>query len=196
MDHTAVTTGAFTLGGVVVGGLLNGVVAALLDERRTHADARVAALLVREELTGSEAGMLALGEQKKWGAVKSRATFGRREAWEQNRAVLARVLPTNGYPVVAAAYIVLEGLSGIADAASSSDPVADADPRLLTSSVALAGAVIYVDHFIDKPRWWRPRKRRKRDKQIREQVARLRAKDTGFQEFKKQYGIGGAPSSG
>ena len=76
------TAGWFALGGVVIGGLLNGFVSWLLGRSTLRADARVAALLVIEELMQSMPAMLQLGKLHTWGALNLAHDFGKREAWE------------------------------------------------------------------------------------------------------------------
>lgn len=77
--------GWFALGGVVIGGVLNGCVSWVLGRSTLRANARVAALLVIEELMQSMPAMLKLGEQQTWGALNLAHDFGKCEAWKQNR---------------------------------------------------------------------------------------------------------------
>jgi hypothetical protein len=109
------TAGWFALGGVVIGGLLNGFVSWLLGRSTLRADARVAALLVIEELMQSMPAMLQLGKLHTWGALNLAHDFGKREAWEQNRATLGHALHPDGYMTLAAAY---SGLAGAAERAA------------------------------------------------------------------------------
>jgi hypothetical protein len=90
------------LGGVVIGGVLNGCVSWALGRSTLRANARVAALLVIEELMQSMPAMLKLGEQQTWGSLNLAHDFGKREAWEQNRAVLGHALPPEDYMTLAA----------------------------------------------------------------------------------------------
>src|SRR4051812_27591714 len=87
--------GAYALVGVVIEGTLNGAVAWLLGRLRLREDAKVAALLVVEELLRSSVHLLALPETKKWAGLRE-AGFGAAAHWHAHRVVLGRVLSPAG----------------------------------------------------------------------------------------------------
>jgi hypothetical protein len=106
----SVSAGWFALGGVVICGLLNGFVSWLLARVTMRSSARVAALLVSEELMQSWATAAEIDKQRTWGAVLRGHEFGKRTAWDENRATLGHALTSDGYMSIAAAY------SGLAQA--------------------------------------------------------------------------------
>lgn len=96
--------GLFALAGVIVGGVLNGLVAWVLARHTARSNARVAALLVYEELLPSVAALIGLRERKTWGWLKAAQDFGCREVWLENRAILGHALDSDSYMALAAGY--------------------------------------------------------------------------------------------
>jgi hypothetical protein len=186
-----VSAGWFALAGVLIGGLLNGLVTWLLDHLRGTADARVAALLVSEELMAAKSQVSFLKEKPVWGALRA-ATFGKRQAWEENRSTLGHALlrstGTEGYLAIAVAY---NGLTAIADRAPREAPEAklteDQEWVLGSTLVAVTRAYAYLGLVIDLPPHWKMARRKlKRDAQA--EVERLLAQDPDYQEFVARFG--------
>ena len=90
----ALTTGIFTLFGVLVGGLLNVVTTARADERRGRRALRTTARVVGTELVTNEAILTAIAEGT-WPRADDRVfNFN---AWEHYRHVLAERLPQDDW---------------------------------------------------------------------------------------------------
>lgn len=156
------TAGWFALGGVVIGGLLNGFVSWLLGRSTLRANARVAALLVTEELMQSMPAMLQLGKQHTWGALNLAHDFGKREAWEQNRATLGHALHPDGYMTLAAAY---SGLAGAAERAarepSTGNPSEEEGMSIATTYLTMNRGLSYLGLLVHQLSRFKPCARRK-----------------------------------
>jgi len=111
-DTGAYVAAAAALVGVVVGGLLNAGVTVLLRRSDDRRNARVAALLVTEDLMTSYPPMLKLKEDRTWAPIKAGRNFAKRGAWEEHRGALAHSLSTPAYISLSAAF---EGLAHAVD---------------------------------------------------------------------------------
>ncbi|HTU79477.1 MAG TPA: hypothetical protein VMF09_12030 [Solirubrobacteraceae bacterium] len=144
--------GWFALGGVVLGVVLNGFSAWVMDRNALTSSVRVAALLVTEELAKSLGSLKALRRERVWGALNQSHDFGMRQAWEQNRAILGHSLSPERYVTIAAAYT---GLAGAVDRALQVPPqqkVSDEENELLGSTYfAIGQAIAELDRFISRP---------------------------------------------
>ncbi len=70
-------------------------------------------------------------QHKNWGWLKAAHDFGRRDVWEEYRAILGHALDPDAYMALAAGY---SGLASAAEAASRSDfsdPISDAEGESL-----------------------------------------------------------------
>src|SRR5438128_6221351 len=123
------SAGWFGLAGVLIGGFLNGWVSWLLARLDARSNARVAALLVSDELKASMAPLMLLKERPVWGTLSLRPDLGKRKTWEQNRSTLGHVVlrsvGAEGYLAVAAAY---EGLLTLTDRVPGESRDADLTP--------------------------------------------------------------------
>lgn len=181
--------GWFALGGVVIGGLLNGLVSWVLNRSTLRANARVAALLVTEELMQSTPALLQLGKQHTWGALNLAHDFGKREAWQQNRATLGHALHPDGYMALAAAY---SGLAGAADRASREAPDVkvsdDVGMSIATTYLTLNRGLSYLALLVQQPSRMKPRARQKFKRDTQAHIDDLLRRDTKYQGFMAEHG--------
>ena len=156
-----VEAGLFALGGVIVGGVLNGLVSWALARNAARSNARVAALLVYEELLQSMPALLGLRKEKTWGWLKAAHDFGRRDVWEENRAILGHALDPDAYMALAAGY---SGLASAAEMAARSDhaePISDPEGEsLATTYLTINRGLSYLGLLLHRPNWWHPLSRR------------------------------------
>ena len=87
----------FTLGGVIVGGMLNYVATAVLEKRRAAGALITTARIVGEELGTNAAALTALATQRFGLAQAAPIQFN---AWEHYRHVLAEQLPRNDWTLL------------------------------------------------------------------------------------------------
>jgi hypothetical protein len=112
--NDAILTGVFTLGGVIVGGLLNGGMTLWIERVRDRREARAAARLIRDELLSNKAGIeMALKHDWPYRWAES-------EMWHELRPVLARNPNARAWQKVALAYLA------VANAQRQGDPTAQA----------------------------------------------------------------------
>jgi hypothetical protein len=95
---TEITTGLFALGGVIVGGLLNFVVAHMRDRRVERIERRTAARLLLPELIAARRGLRQMRRSRKiWLPFEL-------ERWSQHASSLARLLDDRTWRDLAAIY--------------------------------------------------------------------------------------------
>jgi hypothetical protein len=100
------TAAIFGLLGVIVGGVLNALIAARAERRRDRSEARAMSRLIGRELAGALPGV------REW-LEAGNATYPSREdvlrfpAWERYHLAAARALPAPDWDAVSAAYLVL-----------------------------------------------------------------------------------------
>jgi hypothetical protein len=183
------SAGWFALGGVVIGGLLNGFVSWLQARSTTRSTARVSALLVTEELLQSLAAFPVLDEVQTWGALQDGHRFGKSTAWESNRQNLGYALVPDAYMCLAAAY------SGLAQAVlRASKETHDApvsrrhNEALKTTSLALNRGLTYLSKLVHRPPAWKLAARRAFDRTSDAHIAMLVSADTNVQAFMAKYG--------
>lgn len=92
-------TGAFGLGGVVVGGLITGGTGWLSARRRAKVEARVGAQLLRRQLQTVARSISQAIHSKTWGPTRSLSTT----AWDDHQAALSVALTPRDWIVVASA---------------------------------------------------------------------------------------------
>lgn len=183
------TAGWFALGGVVVGGVLNGCVAWGLDRSTLRANARVAGLLVTEELMQSMPAMLQLGKRQTWGALNLAHDFGKCEAWEQNRATLGHALHPDGYMTLAAAYSGLTGAAARAAREPSASKLSDDEGMsIATTYLTMSRGLSYLGLLVHQPSRLKPRARRKFRRDTQAHIDDLLHKDTRYQDFMAEHG--------
>ncbi len=100
------TAAIFGLLGVIVGGVLNGVVAYWLERRREVREAIVGARLVRHELDLIRGDFEHFLRENR-GSAMPRVPI-RHPAWDAHREILARVLPAPDWEMVSAGYTWIE----------------------------------------------------------------------------------------
>ena len=83
-----IATGLFSLGGVVVGGLLSTFTQLYLERKREQRAADRAKLLVAGELLHAELVLRSASKSKKWPPVEDIDGFLPTSAWRENRASL------------------------------------------------------------------------------------------------------------
>jgi hypothetical protein len=185
----AVEAGLFALGGVIIGGVLNGLVAWALARNTSRSNARVAALLVNEELMQSVPALLGLREHKNWGWLSAAHEFGRREVWDENRSILGHALDPDAYMGIAAAYAGLASARETAAREEFSAAISDAQGEsLATTYLTINRGFSYLGALLHRPSWWHPRARRAFDRKNQEHVAKLFEKDRKYQDFMAKHG--------
>jgi hypothetical protein len=181
--------GLFALAGVIVGGVLNGLVAWVLARHTARSNARVAALLVYEELLPSVAALIGIRERKAWGWLKVAQDFGCREVWLENRAILGHALDSNSYMTLAAAYT---GLASARDTASHSDPekaISEVEGETLgTTFLTINRGLSYLGLLLHRPSWWHPLARRGFNRKTQEHIDGLLEKDKKYRSFMAEHG--------
>src|SRR5207253_1663315 len=104
-----VATAIFGLVGVVVGGVLNGVVAAALERRRESAVLRLAGRELFDDLTYVAGHIDVVLQDGDWIRWANGVNLGRLElAWRQRRPIFARHLTFDDYTVLSRAIRVFE----------------------------------------------------------------------------------------
>jgi hypothetical protein len=179
-----VSAGWFALGGVVIGGLLNGFVSWMLARAAASKSARAAALLITEELMHSLGAFVSVDERQTWGAFLDSPEFGKRTEWEANRATRANGLPPDGYMNLAAAY---NGLFGAAVRASNEPPDKRINPiqnqALKTTVLALNRGLTYLTKLIHRPPRWKFVARWKFNRKSDAHIAKLMAEDKSLERL-------------
>jgi len=188
---TAVSAGWFALGGVLIGGLLNGGVSWLLARSTMRSNARVCALLLTEDLLKSFAALI-LDESPTWGPIRQAADFGTRDSWDENRAALGHALSPDAYMDLATAYRGIGFASSRARAESDDAPLTEADKEAVRSTVlALLRGLEYLRNLTYRPPPWKLRTRRKFDKNRDDRIKELLGADTRLRAFMAKYGVTG-----
>jgi hypothetical protein len=183
------SAGWFALAGVIIGGLLNGGVSWVLARGATRADARVAALLVSEELMASMPPLLLLKEQQVWGTLSQAHDFGERKTWEQSRSTLGHALGTDGYLTIAVAYNGLSAAAAHARGASPEAKLSDEQGWAIASTfLALNRALSYLGLIVHAPSRWKPIAHKKFRRTHRIFVEDNLKQDPKYQEFMARHG--------
>lgn len=181
--------GLFALGGVIIGGVLNGLVAWVLARNTTRSNARVAALLVYEELMQSLPALLGLRQHKTWGWLSAAHEFGRRDVWDENRSILGHALDPDAYMGIAAGYAGLASARETAEREDFSAAISDAQGEsLATTYLTVNGGLSYLGKLLHRPGRFHPRARRAFDRTNQEHIAKLFEKDRKFQDFMTKHG--------
>lgn len=181
--------GLFALGGVIVGGVLNGLVSWVLARNAARSNARVAALLVNEELMQSIPALLGLREHKNWGWLSTAHNFGRRNVWDENRAILGHALAPDAYMAIAAGYTGLASAAETAARESFSDPISNAQSQsLATTYLTINQGLSYLSLLLHRPSWWHPLARRAFNRKTQSHINKLLEKDRKNQEFMDKQG--------
>jgi hypothetical protein len=184
-----VEAGLFALCGVIVGGVLNGLVSWVLAHNAARSNARVAALLVYEELLPSVAALIGLQKEKTWGWLKAAQDFGVREVWLENRAILGHALDSDSYMALAAGYT---GLASARDTASLSDPdqtISEAEGETLaTTFLTVNRGLSHLGLLVHRPSWWHPLARRRFNRRTQKHIDGLLEKDRKYQGFMSEHG--------
>jgi hypothetical protein len=187
-DTATYVAAAAALVGVVIGGLLNAGITILLRRSDDRRDARVAALLVTEDLMISMPPMLKLKEEQTWTPIRAARNFAARESWEEHRATLTHSLSTAAYISLSAAF---EGLTHAAGAAAErgGTPLTDAEGWSLASTfLAMNRGMSYLTLLVDMPPRWRPIRRFLFKRSQQAHADELLAKDVPYQEFMRRHG--------
>ncbi len=188
------SAGWFALGGVLIGGLLNGWLSWLLHRLSVANDARVAALLVSEELIASLPSLVMLKDQQVWGTLGFAHEFGKRKSWEENRSTLGHALSTDGYMTIAVAY---NGLSVLAERATGESPEArltdDQGWAVASTFLALNRALSFLGLIVHLPSRRHPIARRRLRRVHQTYLEQNLKQDPRYQDFMAQYG-GQAPA--
>lgn len=181
--------GLFALGGVIVGGLLNGLVSWVLARNAARSNARVAALLVNEELLQSLAALVGLREHKNWGWLSVAHNFGRRDVWDENRAILGHALDPTAYMAIAAGYTGLTSAAETAERQDFSDPISDAQrDSLATTYLTINQGLSYLGLLLHRPSWWHPWARKKFNRKTQDHIDKLQEKDRKYEDFRAKHG--------
>lgn len=180
--------GLFALGGVIVGGVLNGLVSWFLARSTARSNARVAALLVYEELMQSLPALLGLREHRTWGWLKAAHDFGRRDVWDENRTVLGHALHPDAYMAIAAGY---SGLASAAETASRTDfaeSITDADGKsLATTFRTINRGLSYLGLLLHRPSGLHPLARRAFNQRTQKHIDGLLKQDRKYQDFMAEH---------
>ena len=190
----SVAGGLFALGGVVIGGLINGLATWVHERRSRTAAGRVASMLVAEELMESSSTLLQLREEPKWGVLQTKY-FGRDECWLAHRGTLAQVLPTDGYIALSAAY---HGLRSAVETAESEAPQArldDASLEALQSTYsALSRGLAFLTPHVFAHRFSQLLERRRARREARRRNERLLRQDPAYQAFIADFDADAGPT--
>src|ERR1017187_1506016 len=111
MVERDMTAAIFGLVGVIVGGVINGAVTAVLQRRTEGSDRRSAARLVRSELVRFRSLALVAARHSPEHLPQLHQTTP--VIWESYRAVLARVLTDEDWVLVARAYAHVDALAAV-----------------------------------------------------------------------------------
>jgi hypothetical protein len=103
-----IATGLFSLGGVVIGGLLTTLTQLYLERRREQRAADQAKLLVAGELLHAQLVLLTASKCKHWPVVENVDSFLPTSAWRENRASLVRTVNEDLWEELVMAYALLE----------------------------------------------------------------------------------------
>ena len=184
-----VEAGLFALGDVIVGGVLNGLVSWGLARSAARSNARVAALLVYEELLQSMPALLGLRKEKSWGWLKAAHDFGRRDVWEENRAILGHALDPDAYMALAAGY---SGLASAAETAARSkfdEPISNPEGEsLATTYLTINRGLSYLGLLVHRPSWLHPLSRRAFNRKTQRHIDGILEKDRKYQDFMGKHG--------
>jgi hypothetical protein len=120
---TAIATGLFTLGGVIVGGLINYFATSRTEAVRARKQVRTATRLVAEDI---QHNLISVGADIEWESWAGSKAFPlKREAWVEHRGILASELSDEDWDSLRR----LQGLTGVlirsCDATDSGDTPLD-----------------------------------------------------------------------
>lgn len=172
------STGVYALIGVIIGGLLNGIVAAVLGRARERQNARAAARLLRDDMLLRHTALMRAGRK----SLASLAGVGVDDScWRQHRDCIARVLSEDEWRAVSGAYVVL---AGIVDWAAEADTLGldELEWRLRLSAEhervqrATLRASIALRKLTRRPPIWRIRQRvgyARNNRELRDQLAEI-----------------------
>jgi hypothetical protein len=127
------TAAIFGLLGVLVGGVLNGVVAAWLDSRNLSARRRVGARLVGSDVQSVMAVVHLLLEHSKWGA--SRQIDFPLAGWEAHRETLAEALEVDEWLDVDDAIRVIRIVLEVGQSKPSDQSLTPHDTEMVTAAL-------------------------------------------------------------
>jgi|GEM_PF-2810758 hypothetical protein len=188
-DTATYVAAAAALLGVVVGGLLNAGVTVLLRRSEDKRNARVAALLVTEDLMISMLPMLKLKEEQTWAPIRAARNFGSRASWEEHRGTLAHSLSTPAFISLSAAFEGLNHAAGAAAERADDARLTDAEGWSLASTfLAMNRGMSYLTLLVDAPPRWRPIRRLVFKRAQQAHADGLLAKDVPYQEFMRRHG--------
>jgi len=190
-DTATYVAAAAALVGVVIGGLLNAGVTVILRRSDDKRNARVAALLVTEDLMISMPPMLKLKDEQTWTPIRAARNFATRDSWEEHRATLAHSVSMDGYVSLSAAF---EGLAHAASGATErgdGTPLTDAEGWSLASTfLAMNRGMSYLTLLVGLPPRWRPVRRFLFKRTQQAHADKLLAEDVPYQEFMRRHGPG------
>jgi hypothetical protein len=175
--------GWFALIGVVVGGLLNAGITIVLRRSDDKRSARVAAMLVTEDLMISMPAMLLLKDNQTWRPIRRARNFASRGAWEEQRSILAHVLSVDGFISLSAAFEGLANASGVAAEHADEDPLTDEEGWALASTfLAMNRGLSHLTLLVHMPSRLRQIKRHRFRREQQEHVNQLLGKDKPYQD--------------
>jgi hypothetical protein len=157
--------------------MLNGLVAWVLARNTRSVNARVAALLVSEELVLSLNPLAWVSHEREWRLLGTLGPdFARRTDWLENRSTLGHTLTTRGYVSVAAAYRLVASVSAMHDVFPIR--VSDADyVEVRTAELATLRAMAYLRVLTVRPPIWKPQARRRFDRETQATIDGLTNED-------------------
>lgn len=180
--------GLFALAGVILGGVLNGLVSWVLARNTARSNARVAALLVYEELLQSLPALLGLREHKTWGWLQAAHDFGRRDVWDENRAILGHALDPDAYMAIAAGYSGLASAAEMAAREEFSEQISDAHGEsLATTYLTINRGLSYLGLLLHRPSSWHPLARRAFNRRTQSHIDGLLEKDRKYKDFMAEH---------
>lgn len=188
-DTATYVAAAAALVGVVIGGLLNAGVTVRLRRSNDKRNARVAALLVTEDLMISMPPMLQLKEEQTWRPIRAARHFASRGSWEEHRGTLAHSISTPAFISLSGAFEGLAHAAGAAAEHADGAPLTDAEGWSLASTfIAMNRGMSYLTLLVDAPPRWRPVRRFVFKRAQQSHVDELLAKDVPYQEFMRKHG--------
>jgi hypothetical protein len=106
--HGVIVGGAFSLGGVLLGGLLTPLTQFFLEWRRERSIADRAKLLVAAELFHAQLVLRTASKSPYWPPFESLDAFLPTSAWRENRSSIAGKIPEDLWVQLVMAYALLE----------------------------------------------------------------------------------------
>ena len=130
-SHLVIAGGLFSLGGVLLGGLLTPLTQLFLERKRERRAANRAKLLVAGELLQAQLILRAVAKGEHWPPIEDLDAFLPTSAWRENRSSIADMVSEDLWSQIVMAYSQLEADRGRFATANRLT-----QPKLLTAEIA------------------------------------------------------------